>query len=159
MDQYTRIILVGIISSLVILLGRLIANIVKWNKSKNIHDDIKGKLIKKFTGIEVSRPLYKPGLEIKFKNDRAKGSLNTEINFTSNGMYILPEKFTFLKVTPLLPIEFNKRLYEYSYKEEGGHFLINFIYDDETKAKLTLKFSGDNNRLSDFKNYFIEWQN
>lgn len=93
---------------------------------------------------------------IEFHPGNETKTSNQEMVFTSNSIYFFNKKFKpFKDFGKNPPMEFNKRLMNYSIKETDKSFEVKF--ELEKLKYFTLRFGGDQIKYNEFKTFFEEW--
>lgn len=131
---------------------------VKWNKTKNLREELKRKQIKSFHNFQYKEiSISSGGLLHKF--NFGLSSTDVDLIFTNNQIHFLPTKFSFFLYASMLPFDINKRLDDLDVEFKRNKIIFYYStrnYEHgETQNKISV--SGPQMQLGELKQFLENW--
>lgn len=132
----------------------LLSTITKWKKAKDLRVELQNKQIKTIKGLKFTANASSAN-NLKF----GIFTIDADVIFTKNEMFFVPSNFTILMYSLPIPIDFNRRLNDYSINKNSGETLIHFVWEEEKRVHVNIKLSGNHEKLNELNAYLNEWEN
>lgn len=136
----------------------LFSTITKWKKAKDLRIELKRKQIKTIQGLKFTASA-KTANGLGSQKRFGIFTIDADVIFTKNEIFFLPSNFTILMYSLPIPIDFNRRLNDYSIKRNSGETLIHFVWEEEKRVDVNIKLTGNHEKLNELNAYLNEWEN